>query len=466
MTKKNILYIVSCFLLCSANESCEEFIDVNTPDYKLDSKVVFSTDNSAQRVLDGIYNQLFNTSYSGGGAQSVTYLAGLSADNFDLTTITPELTEFNTNQITTTNAYNLSLWSGAYNIIYQTNALLNGIPNAGNLSQSTQDRLEGSGRFIRGFTYFYLVNLYGDVPLILDTGYQQNALATRTDKKSVYNQILKDLESASELLNNSYTDNDRTRPNRFAALAMLARVHLFLGHWEQADAFSSQVIAESSQYELMGDLNSVFLANSREAIWQISPIGSGSSLTHTREGNIFIKTPTTSTPVELSESFLNDFRGQQDKRTEYWIDVLSTDRDSLYYPNKYKIQYDASGGDIREYSMVLRLTEQYFIRSEAAARMNNLENAVLNINIIRSRASIPVVNTVSGQNEMLNLILLERRRELFAEWGQRWFDLRRFEQSAILRNKLNSNWEITSNLFPIPASELMNNPNLTQNPGY
>lgn len=466
MIIKKLIYVLFLLILCVFIVSCEDFVEVETPDYKLDSQTVFNNEASAQSVLNGIYNQLFNTSFAAGGAQSVTYLAGLSSDNFQLTTSGQELIEFNTNQITTTNSYNLSLWSGAYNIIYQCNALLNNTVGNEALSQVTQDRIEGSGKFIRAFTYFYLVNVYGDVPLLLDTDYNSNALASRSSSTIVYDQIIQDLQRASQLLDNPYPDDDRSRLNRFAAMAMLARVHLYLGNWTEAQQYSSQVI-EDSRYQLLNDLDNVFLANSREAIWQISPIGWGNSLTHTREGNLFIKTPTASTPIELSEDFLNTFDNRLDKRYEDWIGLFVDGNDSLYYPHKYKIQYDASGGEIVEYSMVLRLAEQYLIRAEANARVDNLAEAIKDLNVIRSRASLPLAADSSlRKEEVLALILEERRKELFAEWGHRWFDLRRFEQSEQLSEKENSNWKPSSNLFPIPSSERMSNPNLAQNPGY
>ncbi|WP_339655874.1 RagB/SusD family nutrient uptake outer membrane protein, partial [uncultured Salegentibacter sp.] len=177
--KNNVKKIFLIFFISLCFISCEEFLEVETPDYKLDSKAVFSDDQTAQSALNGLFNQLFNTSYANGGSQSVSFLAALSADNFTLTSTTQDIIEFHQNQISPENNYNLTLWSGSYNIIYQTNALLNGIENNNSLSQGLKDKIEGSSKFIRGLTYFYLVKLYGDVPLILSTNYEENALTER-----------------------------------------------------------------------------------------------------------------------------------------------------------------------------------------------------------------------------------------------------------------------------------------------
>ncbi|MDT0642179.1 RagB/SusD family nutrient uptake outer membrane protein [Zunongwangia sp. F363] len=467
MKKHSIISGISILAVCVLMLSCEDFVEVEVPDYKLTKEAVYANDQTAQSVLNGIYNQLFNTSFANGGSQSVTFLGGLSADNFKVTTTTQQIVEYYQNQITPTNSYNLTLWAGAYNTIYMVNAMLEGIANNSLLSRDLINRMEGNGKFIRAFTYFYLVNLYGDVPLLLGTNYQNNAAASRTSAEIVYNQILEDLEDAETLLEEDYPDNDRTRPNKFAVLSLLARVHLFLGNWEEAAFYSSQVIAATEYYALLNP-DEVFLANSGEAIWQISPVGWGNSFTHTREGNLFIKNPTSNTPVVLSSGFLNSFDNAEDKRRLNWVNNFVDEEDTLYYPYKYKIQYDASGGLISEYSMVLRLAEQYLIRAEARTRLGKFAEAVEDINVIRSRAGIPLIegSQSTEESELLEILLQERRRELFAEWGHRWFDLQRFDKSEILANKDNSNWAQTSGLFPIPSTERMKDPNLTQNQGY
>ncbi len=467
--KNNVLKILLLFTISLCFISCEEFLEVETPDYKLDSKAVFSDDQTAQSALNGLFNQLFNTSYANGGSQSVSFLAALSADNFKLTSTTQDIIEFHQNQISPENNYNLTLWSGGYNIIYQTNALLNGIENNNSLSQGLKDKIEGSSKFIRGLTYFYLVKLYGDVPLILSTNYEENALTERNSKDKIIVQILSDLEDAELLLEEEYPNGNRTRPNNFTIQALLAKVHLYLEDWDDAEFYSSRVIEATSYYEILNDLDEVFLANSKEAIWQISPIGWGNNFTHTRDGNLLTKTPTSNNPVVLSENFLEVFNDSIDHRYQNWISPFFTETDTLYFPNKYKIQYDASGGEIAEYSMVMRLAEQHLIRAEARARLGNLIGSIQDINEIKTRAGLSQIDEFQNEltkEKLLEEILLERRRELFTEWGHRWFDLQRYGRSEILQNKENSNWTSTSNLLPIPSEEREKNPNLSQNPGY
>src|SRR5690606_34963325 len=83
--------------------------------------------------------------------------------------------------------------------------------------------------------------------------------------------IISDLQQAKDLMADNYQTSNRVRPNKSAANALLARVFLYTKDWGKAESAATEVLT-NSQYELLDDLNSVFLANSREAIWQLQPV--------------------------------------------------------------------------------------------------------------------------------------------------------------------------------------------------
>jgi len=119
--------------------------------------------------------------------------------------------------------------------------------------------------------------------------------------------------------------------------------------------------------------------------------------------------------------------------------------------------------------MVLRLAEQYLIRSEARAMQNNIAGAISDLDIIRQRAGLNLLadlNPTIEQAELLDEIFLQRRKELFAEWGHRWLDLKRSDRTSEALEDENPYWEDTDLLYPIPETERIKNPNLTQNEGY
>src|SRR5690606_25016061 len=98
--------------------------------------------------------------------------------------------------------------------------------------------------------------------------------------------------------------------------------------------------------------------------------------------------------------------------------------------------------------------------------LNNLAESLLDLNEVRTRAGLQN-STASNLEELLMAISQERRVEFFAEWGHRWFDLKRTNlANDALANLKAPNWQSTDILYPIPHSQLLLNPNLTQNEGY
>ena len=140
-------------------------------------------------------------------------------------------------------------------------------------------------KFMRGFTFFYAVNLYGTPPLTLSTDYTINNTIGNSTSDALYKQILDDLKAAqASLPDNVYVDangvtvTDRVRPNKQTATAMLARVYLYMRDWKNAEEQASLVIG-SANYTLVNNLNQVFLKGSRETIWALQPT-SQTYLTH------------------------------------------------------------------------------------------------------------------------------------------------------------------------------------------
>lgn len=447
---------------CCICMACEGFVDTDPPGHQIVKEDVFHSDETAIAAMDGIYHIMYGaTVFTSGSRSSVTAIAGFSADELEGHTSDIGIMEFYQNEVTITNRANLGLWSSAYNIIYMSNAILEGLTPSEGITDTMKKQLEGEAKFIRAFTYFYLVNLYGEVPLITTTSYKANALAARDSKNSVYTQIIQDLEEAVELLTTDYRTSMRTSPNTYAAMALLARVYLYLEEWAKAESYATKVIQETATYQLLEDLNSVYMADSREAIWQISPVVRG----HTNEATTFILEghPTF---CSLTQNMVNAFESG-DARFTHWIGSISEGTETFYYPYKYKVK-DATG-DPTEYSIVLRYAEQYLIRAEAQVQQNKLSGAITDLDVIRSRAGLPLISEVNpsiDQKTLLNATLQERRMEFFTEWGHRWLDLKRTGKVSEELSSLKPLWQTTDVIYPIPEQERLKNPNLTQNTGY
>jgi hypothetical protein len=258
------------------------------------------------------------------------------------------------------------------------------------------------------------------------------------------------------------------RPNKWTATALLARVYLYTNDYSNAETEASKIIGNSA-FQLM-PLNNVFLKDSKEAIWQLQAIGTGTA-SNTGEGQLFVLPstgPSASQPVYLSNNVVNNFESG-DQREINWVAKAGTT--NYYYPNKYKI--GAVNTTLQEYCVVFRLAEQYLIRAEARAKQNNLNNAITDLDSIRNRAGLPLISVTNpgiSQASLLDKILHERQVELFTEWGHRWFDLKRTNTIDAIMGGItptkNGTWETTDQLYPIPQSEVDKSPQLRQNPGY
>ncbi|MES1250047.1 MAG: RagB/SusD family nutrient uptake outer membrane protein, partial [Chitinophaga rupis] len=268
-------------------------MDTPLPKNELVSGLVFTDDKTATASVVGVYSDMnaFNYQFSNVLAN---FLTAMSADELYYYTTFANFDVFRNNALLPSSQYVSIMWSGPYSYIYHANACLEGLEGTTSLTPSVKSQLQGEMLFLRAFMYFYLVNLYGDVPLITSTDWQVNTNKPRDPQDVVYDQIIKDLQQAQSLLGDEYPSSGRIRPNKAVATAMLARVYLYRKQWSDAETQASQVIG-NSRYQLLQDLNSVFLPNSDEAIWQLQPVNVAGGRS-TWEG--FTATPTaTSTPL-------------------------------------------------------------------------------------------------------------------------------------------------------------------------
>jgi hypothetical protein len=454
------LVVIILLVQVIAFPSCKKFVEVETPKTLIIDESIFTNDASANSAILGIYSKMMESNTF--ASVYTTLYSSLSSDELVSYSNNPAFGEFYSNTVTPSNNNLKSFWGDAYSFIFAANSILEGVSGSTLLSEGLKQQLIGEAKFIRAFCYFNLSMFFGDVPLITTTDYRINAISDRTPLSKIHEQIIEDLQEAKVLLKEDYSfsNGERVRPNKWTATALLSRMYLFIGEWANAETQATSII-NNSAYSLVKNLNDVFLKNSSEAIWQLAPVRPN---INTNEGEIFVLTaaPGGSFGVAISKYLLNAF-GSGDARKNTWIGSISLNNQTYYFPNKYKIKLSST---ISEYYMVFRLSEQYLIRAESRAQQNNIPGAVSDLNKIRERAKLPNFNT-NDKTALLSAILHERQVELFTEWGLRWFDLKRTNTSNTILGPIKSpNWQTTDVLYPIPQSEINNNPNLTQNSGY
>ena len=473
----SLIFILTVIFLAS----CQKFVDIAPPTTELVTTSVFSNSESATAAQAGIYTTMF-----AGESSRMALNLGLLSD--ELTNYNPSNIQFYTNSMTANS--NPGPWTtgnGAYNYIYQANAIIQGMQGNSSIPLAIQAQLTGESKFIRAFWLFYLTNLYGEIPLITTTSYSANANISRSSKDLVFQQIITDLQSADSLMNSNYIDGtdtaitttDRSRPNKWAASALLARAYLYNKQYKLAESTATAVIGDqpvqggnSNGLYKLTSLGSVFLNASSEAIWQLgSP---GPNFPETPDADIFylLSAPN---QVALSPQLMGSFE-PGDLRESTWVQSYQTSDTPIqtyYFPYKYTV-YQAP--DNTDCVMVLRLAEQYLIRAEARVFDGNMGGALDDLNMLRNRAGLANYSGGTNQNSILSAILHERQVELFTEWGHRWLDLIRTNSADSVmsnpgnvfyyKNKTGETWNDNKLLFAIPESEILKDQNLTQNTGY
>jgi hypothetical protein len=452
--RQPIITICTAFTLLST-EGCKKLIEVPVPADMLDRKTVFSSDKSAMEAVNGIYpsalsnNQYYSFSVYPGLSADEIYNSMDPADRFQTNTLIPDMDDLDK-----------MLWTRPYTLIYQCNSAIEGLNASSTVSDSVRTELMGEVKFLRGFWYFYLVNLYSDIPLALTTDLNTNATMLRTPFLQVYAQIIADLKDAASRLNAVNPAAQRGKPDRLAASALLARVYLYQKNWLGAEAQASAVI-NSGSYELSPDLNDVFLTGSPESIWILDPTGLKFNY-NTFTGYQFIPSSPATMPLFPVTNILLSAFEPGDQRKNSWLKSNTVNGQLFYYPYKYKVR---TGSTIIEAPVCLRLSEQYLIRAEARAEQGNISGAQDDLNRVRSRAGLP--NTTSTTQETLYLAIAhERQVELFTEWGDRWLNLRRTQSIDSVLSKEKPGWEYEAALYPIPLNEIRLDASLTENPGY
>lgn len=463
----NLKNFGKAYLLLILLASCNKFVDVGTPPDKIVTQDLFKDDASATSAVLGMYTLMSSSGLS------ITYGAltaygGVASDEMKYGGNTADILEFNTNSISSTNYTNqTSLWSKAYQLIYQANACIEGLNTSQTLSTAVKNQLLGECKVARSLMYFYLIQLYGNSPLITKSDYNISSIQGRNQVSDIYELITSDLIEAKNLLSSTYPSDGKARPNRYTAAALLARVYLYNNNWKDAEAEASSVI-NSQQYSLLQDLNKVFLVGSNEAIWQVLSVQSG---VNTWEGSTFLSPNVRAIPnYIITDQLLNSFEAG-DPRVISWISSKTINNKIYYFPFKYKIP-SKPNATVTEGYTIFRLSEQYLIRAEAKIKQGKIDDGIADVNIIRQRARgnnsaiLPDLPKGLEPTTAMTYVLQERKVELFAEWGHRWFDLKRNHLSGSVLKATKPSWKDYDTLFPIPNSEIILNNNLTQNIGY
>ena len=467
---KKILFFVSLVVIIATSSCKKKFLDLFPYDQVPQDKAIID-EAGMQAAVNGLYAQLRNTSLFG---RSLPLYGDIIADNVFISTQNSNryIAEFNYTY-TNTNADMLGTWGEAYKAILRANNVINSTV----ASSANANQLRGEALTMRALIYFELVNWYAKqyvvdpnaegVPLLLT--YDPFAKPNRAKVSEVYVQIDKDLNDALGLLNATKNSSYVTK---YVARALQSRVALFKGDWEGAKTAALDVV-NNGGYTLAAAAN-LF------AYWK------NAAPTSTKLETIFEITNdavnnngTNALAYFYDQAGYGDAIGSDDLYNQYsatdarlglFITGVRASQ-TVRIVNKYPNTSNAADKDdvkvIRYAEVLLTLAEAYFHASDET-------NALLYLNKFAKQRDPSFAGYASTGSQLLDDIMLERRKELAFE-GMRYLDLQRLKRN-VARVNINNNYigitpltlpvDNFRRIFPIPQNERDANAEISQNQGY
>lgn len=467
----NITFILAGIFLLS---SCSDFLDVDSKE-KIEAED--SEENyTPEQFVNGIYGMFTDWDY----AFSFLAVTEIISDNADKGSSPSDSGAdknlFDELTFTSTAGSLSAMWSRWYKTIGRATQAIEYAESYGLTDEAYKNRLIGESKFLRAVCYFWLVRGWGDVTL------QHIDNTNRASKEEVYAFIEQDLTEAMQVLPASYNSANLGRATKGAAHGLLSKVYLYQGKWQQAyDAATAVINSSEYNYSLLDDYSLIWRLegeNSSESLFEIQ--ARGESIAH--GVNQYSQTQgargTTgwgwgfNTPSENLLAAFNE-EGDETRRDATIIFRNSTLYDGYVVGNtenpmyNYKAYSSANKGadDTDKNIRYLRLGEIYLIQAEAANELGRTSEALAALNTIRDRVDLPAVTT-TDQAELRRAIWKERRLELAFE-HDRWFDLVRTGQAQEAMAADNKTFVIGKHeLFPIPNQQLIDTPEMTQNPNW
>lgn len=481
--KKISKYIILSFSIFFA--SCDSLLEV-TPRQSIDTAVALSTPDLIRASVFGAYNNLKAQALYGANLNAVADAMG------DDTRIINRAGGRYVNEGQNVINNSLGGWATYYSSINQINLILKALPSS-KLLDTEKATIEGEMTFLRALLYFNLARIYsyepkanlpaldkGSVPLLLDgiDDTEQISFPSRNTSAEVYAQMYKDLNNA---IAKAPTGGGPHRATKGAAHALLARVALYNEDWETAVTASTAALASGvGRFVGNGELIASWRANQNpESLFEI--------LFNTRQESLGVNNALQSAYTTIGS--VSEAAGLAVNRTvlppaKGWGAVVPTAALLTLHNTAdvrrglYQLGLNRSNAIVEECTKflgksgivymdnvpVIRMSEMYLIRAEANGRLNKFKEAADDLNLIRRRAGLTELTTLTTQKAVLDEMELQRRLELAFE-GHRWFDLKRWRRDVI-KTTGNVIFGDTRTISPIPTSEILANKNLVQNVGY
>lgn len=379
-----------------------------------------------------------------------------------------------------------------YDAISRANNVLAIASTITSISPDAVARLEAEARFIRGFSYYVLHNVFGPTPIIeipdgaslteIETIGKETPRATEAEYRAY---VEADFLFAAQTLDYSALSS---RANKGNSWAMLTKFYLNNKEWQKCINAADSVLAGG--YELYSDYPKMFSVegeDNKEYILRAEcKVGSpqfNQYMPHAFPPNYRVLPNWVNFGAQFRTytAFYETFDSNDIRRTlfltEYIprnsstvVELVRNNGVALDNVRSFKYKPDPLASGIQHGNDVpyVRLADIILAKAEALNELNGPDAASIGlINQIRNRAEVQTILLAdyNTKESLRDFILEERGRELFTE-GVRREDLIRhgkFIERAVQRGWPAQDFHV---LYPLPQAQLDNNANLVQNPGY
>ncbi|WP_106916872.1 RagB/SusD family nutrient uptake outer membrane protein [Chryseobacterium aurantiacum] len=417
---KKIKYISLALIGLWSLTSCESELDT-APTDQSNSVEVFKTAENAETVINGTWAKFNNDGTTFANIGYSTVLRASDAMGSDVAVLTNKYgfasTYGFTEMVNNTLGRPSFIWTMLYSTINNMNNVIARIDGTEG-SQEKKNQVKGQAKALRAFCYlniasFYQFSYLKDKTALTAPIYTEPSSTSTVGKKKssledIYTLIKSDLTDADNLLKN-YTRNNKDKINRNVVNGILARVYLNTGEWSKASAAAKiakegfTLMAPEKYKEGFNDINNV------EWIWghaQTQEQSDASYAFHyldvSSSGSYYYSF--------MADPFFKNLFDTNDIRSQLFSWDGLPAREGLLRYAKFKFKPNLIA-DI----VYMRAAEMYLIEAESEARNGNTTQAVAILNQLRSARNANVYSGPLAQNDVVNEILIERRKELFGE---------------------------------------------------
>ncbi len=493
-------YIFSLFLsviIFSGVVSCEGFLE-KFPRSAMADEEAMENIEGIEGTLYGLYSRFIYSHLS------TRNLAGcLLTDNMKIAVSNSG--RFITYPDNQENTSSFVSWSARYNDINRTNMMMHYLDEV-EADEDRINRAKGQAYAFRGYLYFELLNIYArpymhqeplvqgqPLGVIIKTepffGIDESSFEPRGTIEEGYQLVLDDLELAADYLSLAGAEKFPYRFSELSVNALLARVHLYMGNWQQAINYAEDVIAESPVGLVDKDnyMDAFAAAPGAESIMETAFTQDDRPHVNNSVQGVAWRSPDgvfgygdvilrhdLIELLEYNHTNKGDVRGDIRRLAEEpGLDLtFEHDKDGqlVVFSNKF-------GGHRGEYywddGPVIRMSEMYLIAAEAYAELDNIDQSQYYLEEFRKHRMDEEHAGVDldTREDLIDLVLTERRLEFFSEMSHRWFDLRRRGMNIPKGDPdedPGTEVEFTDYRIVgrIPNAEIEANENAIQNPGY